>query len=911
MDYRQTVLLPKTDFPMRARLPEREPAFLEAWDRMDLYRTLRQQRQGKKKWVLHDGPPYTSGSAHVGTAMNKVLKDMIVRYHSLEGEDAPYVPGWDTHGLPTEMRALQQLGVNHRYAEALEIVRLCREFSLRNMEIMTQQFKRLGVLGDWQNPYRTLDPAFEGDQVEIFALMLEKGYVYRGLRPVYWCPTCVTALAEAEIEYQEKESPSLWAGFPVEDGKGFLPAGTWLLIWTTTPWTIPGNQAIAIHPEATYVLVETQRGPVVVAEKRQGEVFSLLGLEEKELLKTFNGRELEGITYRHPLYERVSPLILGEHVTVDDGTGLVHTAPGHGHEDFEVGERYHLPVTVPVDEEGRFTREAGPFEGLAVDEAAEKIVAALREKGALFLATTLRHSYPHCWRCHNPVIYRATEQWFVKLDLFREKAIQAAYEVKWVPSWGAQRMEEMVRGRTDWVLSRQRVWGVPIPAFYCRSCGEALATPEIARHVADLFRREGSEIWWREASANLLPEGARCPKCGSSDLEKGRDTFDVWMDSGSTHHAVLKRRPELHWPADLYLEGHNDQFRGWYQSSLLISTITDGKAPYREVLSHGFVVDAQGRHMHKSLGNTVDPMEVVQKFGADVFRLWVASIDYTADVRIGDAILEQVAEAYRKIRNTFRFFLGNLFDFSPEKDLVDPSLWPPLERWIVSKAAFLEEQVRLWAKHYQFRNLYGALYQFIHRELSSYYLDIRKDALYTLAPSDPVRRSAQSALYWLGRFLMAAFSPILVFTSEEVWQHWPKKPGEDEGSIHLLTWPELPLPAGLEPGMERLFWLREELGETLEQARQEGTVLPAARLFLAAPAKDLDVWKEVGEETMALALGVAEVVLLKDEGEGKVWVEPTGYARCQRCWRYLPEVAESPNGLCQRCQKVLEELRPS
>ncbi|MDI3269257.1 MAG: class I tRNA ligase family protein [Bacillota bacterium] len=429
--------------------------------------------------------------------------------------------------------------------------------------------------------------------------------------------------------------------------------------------------------------------------------------------------------------------------------------------------------------------------------------------------------------------------------------------------------------------------------------------------MADLFRKKGAEIWWREEGASLLPEGTRCPQCGSADLEKGRDTFDVWMDSGSTHYAVLKRRPELHWPADLYLEGHNDQFRGWYQSSLLIATITDGRAPYREVLSHGFVVDAQGRHMHKSLGNTVDPMEVVQKFGADVFRLWVASIDYTADVRIGDAILEQVAETYRKIRNTFRFILGNLFDFTPERDRVDPSKWPALERWIVSRAALLEEQVRLWAKNYQFRNIYGALYQFIHRELSSYYLDIRKDALYTLTPGDPLRRSAQSALYWLGRFLMAAFSPILVFTAEEVWQQWPKLPHEKEESIHLLTWPELPLPGGLEPTMEELFSLREELGETLEEARQQGAVLPASRIVFAAPQRDLGIWQEVGEETMAQALGVAEVILLAEEGERRVAVEPTGYQRCRRCWRYLPEVEESSDGLCQRCQKVLEELRLS
>ncbi|MBE3589506.1 MAG: isoleucine--tRNA ligase [Firmicutes bacterium] len=935
MDYRKTVLLPQTDFPMRARLPEREPEFQARWEAMRLYERLREARRGRPKFVLHDGPPYASGTAHIGTAMNKVLKDVIVRSHTMNGEDAPYVPGWDTHGLPIERRVVEESRLDWHAAGALAVREKCRDYALRHIDIMTRQFQRLGVLGDWDGAYRTLDGAFEAAEVRVFGEMAKRGIIYKGLKPVYWCPECETALAEAEIEYRERESPSIWAAFEVVDGRGRLPQGTRLAVWTTTPWTIPGNLAIAVHPDVEYWLLETAAGLLVLAKERAEAALRATGLlagghgaaaegagaEETpapgaalQPVRSFLGRELEGVTYRHPLYGRVSPVVLGEHVTTDDGTGLVHTAPGHGHEDFEVGRRYGLEILVPVDARGRMTEAAGPFAGLAVHEANGRIREALREAGALLAAGTIRHQYAHCWRCHTPVLYRATEQWFADIDRIREAAMAAAGEVDWIPHWGASRMREMVAGRGDWCLSRQRVWGVPIPVFYCRACGEALIDDASIEAVAALFEREGSDAWWRREAAEILPPGTRCRRCGAAEFRKETDIFDVWFDSGCTHAAVLAVRPELTWPADLYLEGHNDQFRGWYQSSLLTAVATRGRAPYKQVLSHGFVVDAEGRHMHKSWGNVVDPIDVVHRFGADVFRMWVVSTDYTADVRIGDALLEQVAEAYRKVRNTLRFLLGNLSGFDPQRDLIEADELPTFDRWAVHRAAELQEAVREAYLRYEFRTVYNLIHTFCVNDLSSFYLNARKDALYTLAPEAPERRAARAALWWLARALVAWIAPILPHTAEEVWDHLPKAPGEPE-SVHLTEWPSLPPRAERAAArVEALLKVRDEVLRKLEEARAAGVVRETAeaRVELRVPEADARLLQEWGEAALAEALVVAEVRVEADPGGGvAVAVTPTGYPKCERCWRYVEDVgrSEAHPGLCGRCVDVLAAMR--
>ncbi|MBX5477114.1 MAG: isoleucine--tRNA ligase, partial [Clostridia bacterium] len=923
MDYRKTVLLPQTDFPMRARLPEREPEFQARWEAMRLYERLREARRGRPKFVLHDGPPYASGSAHIGTAMNKVLKDVIVRSHTMNGEDAPYVPGWDTHGLPIERRVIEEARLDWHEAGPLAVRERCREFALRHIDIMTRQFKRLGVLGDWDRAYRTLDGSFEAAQVRVFGEMAKRGIIYKGLKPVYWCPECETALAEAEIEYQERESPSIWVAFDVVDGRGVLPEGSRLAIWTTTPWTIPGNLAIAVHPDVEYWLVETAAGPLVVARDRAVAALRATGLlgdgaegaegaAAPRPSRSFLGKDLEGVTYRHPLYGRVSPVVLAEHVTTEDGTGLVHTAPGHGHEDFEVGRRYGLDIVVPVDARGRMTETAGPFAGLHVNEANGRIRDALREAGALLAAGTIRHQYAHCWRCHTPVLYRATEQWFADIDRIREAAMAAAGEVEWIPHWGVSRMREMIAGRGDWCLSRQRVWGVPIPVFYCRACGEALLNDESIEAVARLFEREGSDGWWRHEPAEILPAGTRCGNCGASDFRKETDIFDVWFDSGCTHAAVLERRPELKWPADLYLEGHNDQFRGWYQSSLLTAVATRGRAPYRQVLSHGFVVDAEGRHMHKSWGNVVDPIDVVNRFGADVFRLWVVSTDYTADVRIGDALLEQVAEAYRKIRNTLRFLLGNLSGFDPARDLVDPAALPTFDRWALDRAAAVQEEVRAAYLRYEFRAVYNLIHTFCVNDLSSFYLNARKDVLYTAAPESPERRAARSALWWLARALVAWIAPVLPHTAEEVWDHLPKAPGEPE-SVHLTQWPALPSrDAATAARVEALLNVRDEILRKLEEARASGAIREAAeaRVELRVPDAEERLLREWGEDAVAEALVVAEV-RLGSAPEAAVEVASSGYAKCERCWRYVEDVGRHAGHpeLCGRCVDVLAAMR--
>ncbi|GAB6875875.1 isoleucine--tRNA ligase [Thermaerobacter litoralis] len=918
MDYRETLNLPRTDFPMRANLPQREPEIQRRWDEMDLYRRLREARRGRPRFILHDGPPYANGDIHVGTALNKILKDVVVRHASMAGYDAPYVPGWDTHGLPIERRALEVLGVDRRAISPVELRNRCRDYALDQMNRQRQQFRRLGVLGDWERPYLTLEPEYEAKQIEVFGEMARRGYIYRNLYSVYWCPVDETALAEAEIEYREKTSPSIYVAFEVVDGRGRLPSGARLVIWTTTPWTIPANLAIAVHPEARYVAVETDRGPLVVAEPLVERVLEATRLDERGRLGAWTGAELEGVTYRHPLFQRTSPVVLADHVSMEEGTGLVHTAPGHGQEDFEVGRRYGLPVLSPVDGSGRFTEEAGPFAGRFYADANPEIVRALDEAGALLAQGTIRHQYAHCWRCRQPVIFRATTQWFASVEGFRRQALEAIDRVRWIPAWGRERIHNMVADRGDWCISRQRAWGVPIPVFYCEDCQEPVITEESIGAVAALFRREGSNAWFEREAAEILPEGFACPHCGSrKGFRKETDIMDVWFDSGSSHAAVLETREELAWPADLYLEG-SDQHRGWFQSSLLTAVATRGQAPYRAVLTHGFVVDGEGRKMSKSLGNVVDPNDVIRRYGADVLRLWAVSSDYRGDVRISEDILKQMAEIYRKIRNTLRFLLANLGDFDPARDAVAHAELPELDRWALARLAQVTERVRRAYDEYQYHLVYHAVHNFCVTDLSAFYLDVLKDRLYASLPADPQRRAAQTVLYQLARTLTLLLAPVLCHTAEEVWGHLPRLEGDPE-SVHLALLPE-PQEAWRDEELLRryevLLEVREEVYRALEQARQDKVIeVPAeARVTIAGPAADAARVLESLSERLPELFLVAEVRVEPAAGAGPaVRVERSPLARCARCWRHVAGVGDDPAhpDLCPRCATVIRHLEAS
>ncbi|MGZ4112301.1 MAG: isoleucine--tRNA ligase, partial [Tumebacillaceae bacterium] len=667
-DYSKTLNLPETEFPMRGNLPQREPQMQEKWNEMNLYHKVQEQQNGKPKYVLHDGPPYANGDIHIGHAMNKILKDIIVKFKTLEGFDAPYVPGWDTHGMPIEHAIIKNKGINRHEVPVTDFRQMCYDYALSFVDRQREQFKRLGVRADWENPYITLLPKYESRQIRVFGEMAKRGYIYKGLKPVHWCASCETALAEAEVEYADKTSPSIYVKFAVQDGKGVLPTeNTSIVIWTTTPWTLPANVAIALGANFEYNLVEVNGENLLLAKDLTEAVLKTAGFEgEAKVVGTFTGQQLEGVKAAHPFLDRESLVILGDHVTLESGTGAVHTAPGHGMEDYMVGLQYGLPVLAPVDGQGKFTSEAGPYAGQYYSKANKQIVADLQESGRLLAEKALDHSYPHCWRCKNPVFFRATEQWFGSIDKFRDQLLEQIKQVNWDPSWGELRMHNMMVDRGDWCISRQRVWGVPIPIFYCTDCNTEIVNDETIDKVANLFAEHGSQIWFASEAMDLVPEGLTC-SCGGTHFRKETDTMDVWFDSGSSHMAVVDEREELQWPADLYLEG-SDQYRGWFNSSLSTGVAVRGQAPYKSILSHGFTLDGEGRKMSKSLGNVVDPLKVLQQYGADILRLWVASVDFRADTRVSDGILKQVAEVYRKIRNTFRYLLGNLNGFNPETD---------------------------------------------------------------------------------------------------------------------------------------------------------------------------------------------------------------------------------------------------
>ncbi len=919
-DFKHTMNLPTTQFPMRAGLPKSEPETLKAWENDDIYENLMKQNEGKPLFILHDGPPYANGDIHLGTALNKVLKDFIIRYKNMAGFKAPYVPGWDTHGLPTELKARAKAGItNSTSISDTELRKICRDFVDKYLNDQRSQFKRLGAIGDWDHPYVTLQHEFEARQIEVFAEMACKGYIYKGLKPVYWCPDCKTALAEAEIEYAEDPCHSIYVKFRVTDDKGLFAAKgipaekTHFVIWTTTTWTLPANVAICLGPNFDYNVIKSGDEYYVMAEELYREAMQEAGKTDYEVVATFKGSELEYMKVQHPFLDRESLVIVGDHVTLDSGTGCVHTAPGHGIEDYDVCRNYpEIPIIVPVDADGMLTEEAGQFAGLSTEDANKPIALHLEETGALFALKKIIHQYPHCWRCKKPVLFRATDQWFCSVEDFKEKTLEAIKGVEWIPGWGELRISNMVRERKDWCISRQRKWGVPIPIFFCKKCGEPHIEREAMQAVADLFREHGSDAWFERDAADILPAGTVCKKCGGNEFDKEKDIMDVWFDSGSTHAAVLREREDLRFPADLYLEGA-DQYRGWFQSSLLTSVATNGEAPYKAVLTHGWVVDGQGRKMSKSLGNGILPSEVVEQYGADILRLWVASSDYHADIRISKDILKQLSESYRKIRNTARYILSNLYDFDPDKDMVSLDELLPIDKWAVYKLAELNKKVREGYDAYEFHNVYHAIHNFCVIDMSNFYLDVLKDRLYTEKADCKERRAAQTAIYIILDAMTRMLTPILAYTSDEIWKYMPHAQGVNEQHAVYNAMPEIP-DVGADDAFiarwDKIHELRDIVKKSIEEAVSKKLVKASLEcsVTLSCTGEEYDFIKSV-EDELKTAFIVSGVKLVNDESakELSVTVEKAEGEKCERCWTYSTTVgqdAEFPC-VCARCASVL------
>lgn len=928
MDYSKTLNLPETEFPMRAGLPEREPEFLKYWEENKIYEKKQELHAGHKKFVLHDGPPYANGKIHMGTALNKILKDIIMKYKYAQGFDTQYVPGWDTHGMPIEHAAIKNLGLNRHELDTLVLRKECHDYALKWIDEQRTDFKRLGVLGDWDHPYITMTHDYEAVQIHVFGEMAKKGYIYKGKKAVYWCPHCETALAEAEIEYGEEKSPAIFVKMPLVKDNGMLPEAAqgkpaYIVIWTTTPWTMPANVAIALHPDFEYAWVECEGEILFMAKEMLEAVGKVCKKDLSNIIGTCKGKDMEYAECRHPFetIDRKSLVVLADYVTLEAGTGCVHTAPGHGADDFETGVRYNLPIICPVDGSGKLTAEAGAdFAGMFVFDANVPIIKYLAGLNRLFGKENIRHQYAHCWRCKNPIIYRATEQWFASVDGFREEALNAiANDVQWIPSWGEARIHNMVADRHDWCISRQRVWGVPIPIFYCEDCNEHLVNDDTINAVADLFAKEGSDAWWAHSAEEILPQGTKCPKCGGTHFRKESDIMDVWFDSGSSHAAVCKTRPELAWPADMYLEG-SDQHRGWFQSSLLTSVATEGKAPYRAVLTHGYVVDGEGRKMSKSVGNTVAPQEVIAQYGADIIRLWAASSDYKADIRISKEILKQLSEVYRKIRNTIRYILGNTNDFNYETDKVEFKDMLELDRWALMHMQLLKKEVSAAYESYDFHVLYHAIHNFCSVEMSSYYLDILKDRLYAYKADSFERRSAQTAMYEIMLDLVVMIAPVLSFTMEEVWQ-FMKKPASMPESVFMMPWPECKeeyIDEALESKWDNFIEIRSEITRVLEGARRAKTIGHSldAKVELHATGEALAILRSV-EGDLATLLIVSQAKLVEGLAGGveatgredlKVTVQAAEGEKCERCWIYSDTVgkdAEHPT-VCARCAAALK-----
>ncbi len=919
-DYNSTLNLPKTDFPMRAGLPQSEPLALEKWEEEKIYEKLMEKNEGKPLYVLHDGPPYANGDIHLGTALNKVLKDIIVRYKNMSGFKSPFVPGWDTHGLPTELKARAKAGVgNSTTISDVELRKICREFALGYLDDQRNQFKRLGVIGEWDNPYITLKNEFEATQIEVFSEMACKGYIYKGLKPVYWCPECKTALAEAEIEYAEDPCHSIYVKFNVTDDLGKLsalgvdPAKTYFVIWTTTTWTLPANVAICVGPDFEYSIIKANDEFYVMATELYKSAMEAAEITDYEVVATIKGSELEYIKTAHPFLDRTSLVIVGDHVTLESGTGCVHTAPGHGVEDFDVCKNYEdIPIIVPVDADGRLTEEAGSmFAGLSTEEANKPIAMHLSETGALFALQKIIHQYPHCWRCKKPVIFRATDQWFCSVDDFKDAACEAINDVQWIPKWGQDRITSMVRERKDWCISRQRKWGVPIPIFFCKECGEPHIDKDAMQSVADIFREKGSDSWYELDSTAFLPAGTKCKKCGCTDFDKEKDIMDVWFDSGSTHAAVLKNRPYLTWPADLYLEGA-DQYRGWFQSSLLTSVATMGTAPYKAVLTHGWVVDGEGKKMSKSLGNGIVPSEIVEQYGADILRLWVASSDYHVDIRISKDILKQLSEAYRKIRNTARYILGNLSDFDPDKDMVAANDVYDIDKWALIKLNELIDKVKAGYDAFEFHQVYHAIHNFCVVDMSNFYLDVLKDRLYTEKADSTQRRAAQTTMYIILDSLTRMIAPILAYTSDEIWKFMPHNSDSDASHVIFNDMPEkvvVDCDADFADKWDKIHELRDTVKKSLEVVIKDKTIRSSLEASVTLKAnKQMYEFLTSVESELATSFIVSNVNIEEaDVEELTVEVNKASGDKCERCWAYSETVGQDSNHptVCKRCAEIL------
>ena len=989
LELKKTINLPKTKFGQKANLPQTEPARLKKWTEMGLYDQIRRARAGATKFILHDGPPYANADIHLGTALNKILKDFIIKSRTMMGFDAPYVPGYDCHGLPIELHVERKLGAKKATMPPLSIRRVCREFAADALKRQTRDFQRLGILGEWDNPYSTMSDHYEAETARLFARFVERGFVYKGARPVYWCIHDQTALAEAEVEYNQHTSPSVYVKFPLSSDPALIDpalAGRKVsaLIWTTTPWTLPANLGIAVHPDFDYVALEDNaRGDEVyiVAAELLDAVSARCNLADPKVLARFPGAKLDRLECRHPWIDRRSLLMLGEHVTLGGeadaeteldvsearektltskaGTGLVHTAPGHGHDDFVIGKRYGLEIYCPVDHSGRFTPEVEHFAGLGVFEANPKIVEFMRDRGVLLFTESYDHRYPHCWRCKNPVIFRATPQWFIAMDrvgsgevvekdddgrdrsnfasnfadgetldsgTLRAMALREVDErVKWIPAWGRDRMRNMIKGRPDWCISRQRVWGVPIPAFYCQQCSYVIADPAVIRHVADIFENESADAWYKREANELLPEGFSCPKCAATDFTKETDILDVWFDSGSSSIAVLEHRENLRWPADIYMEG-GDQFRGWFNSSLFVGLAVHDRAPYKTVMTYGWAVDAEGRAMHKSAGNAVSPDEVIPKLGAEVLRLWCVASNYFDDLRCSDEILQRVADGYRKLRNTARYALGNLDGFDPVRDSVPEAEMLELDRWALAELDSVIEKVRAAYEAYEFHTVYHALYDFCTVTLSARYFDILKDRLYTFAPRNPARRSAQTALYMIVDALARMLATILVFTADEIWEGLPADDTRP-ASVHLAELPQAGGKRDLELAARwaAIFQIRDVALRELEGARVAkviGSSLEAS-IKLTLNWEYYDLLKPYQDkDQLRYIFIVSETEIVRADMRPKDGISTGGIPlievevrradgqKCERCWNYSTHVGESTRyaSVCERCVEALVEI---
>lgn len=913
---KETLNLPQTSFSMKAKLAQKEPEIIANWERIDLYRKIQKSREGKPSFVLHDGPPYANGRIHLGTSLNKILKDFIIKSKTMQGFRAPYLPGWDCHGLPIEIKVDQLLGKKKAEMTPLEVREECKKYALDFVDIQRKQFQRLGVFGEWEKPYLTMIPEYEANVLRFLSAFFATDNVYKGKKPVHWCVHCRTALAEAEIEYKDRESPSIYVKFPViSDLSEKFPAlknkRVFVLIWTTTPWTLPANLAIAFHPDYEYSALEADDQVFIAAKRLVPVLAEELGFKQTMERATFLGKEMEGLKAKHPFIDRESIFVLADYVTLDQGTGCVHTAPGHGHEDYLTGVKYGLEIYTPVDNEGNFIPQVENYGGMNVFDANPIIDRDMGEQGSLLKEDKIVHSYPHCWRCKEPVIFRATAQWFISMDKgeLRTKAMEEIKRINWIPPWGEERISNMMEARPDWCISRQRTWGVPIPAFYCHDCGNILASEEITLRISDIFQKEGANSWFTKDAAELLPPDTKCPQCGASRFNKENNILDVWFESGASHN-VLGKREDLPWPADVYIEGH-DQYRGWFNSSLLIGVGAKGASPYKTCITHGFVLDEEGKGMSKSLGNFVDPEEVIQKNGAEILRLWVAMLNYKEDARFGEETISRIIEAYRKIRNTWRFILGNIHDFDPDSERIPPQDMLPLDKWVMEKLARIGRKILKGYEDYEYHIVFHTLYNFFTVELSSFYLDVLKDRLYCSGKKSLLRRSAQTALFELLKTSLIWMAPILPFTTEEAWATLPGFEEKRE-SVHLESFPEPGetwLGAELFREWKELIDIREKVLKELETAREKkliGNSLEAS-ITLNPPADKEALLRKYEKDLPALLI-VSEVILAAGtESELVVGVAKAPGAKCQRCWnfsRYVGQSSDHPD-LCQRCEEVV------